>query len=84
MNPDLWNGEGNKPKSFNEMIWDYPISDTVNLEVTFGYDELDGWKYYCDLVYESDNSSFAEQSGYGINFPHNITNTILELCKNSD
>ena len=21
MNPDLWNGEGNKPKSFNEMIW---------------------------------------------------------------
>ena len=40
MNPDLWNDEGNKPKSFNEMIWDYPISDTVNLEVTFGYEVL--------------------------------------------
>ena len=35
MNPDLWNGEGNKPKSFNDM----------------------------------GNSSFAEQSGYGINSP---------------
>lgn len=83
MNPDLWSGEGDKPKSFDERIWDYPISDTVNLEITFDYDEHGEWKHYCDLVYKADNSSFAEQSGHGINSPQDITNTILKLCKNS-
>lgn len=35
MNPDMWNGNGNKPESFDEHSWGYSLTDDVNLEITF-------------------------------------------------
>ena len=59
MNPGMWDGSGENPDSFDTHAWEYPLTDTVHLELAFGYDESDGgWKYFCDLVYSSDNSSF--------------------------
>lgn len=59
MNPDIWDGSGERPDSFDTHAWEYPLTDAVHLELAFGYDESDGgWKYFCDLVYSSDNSSF--------------------------
>ena len=52
MNPDMWDGNGNKPESFNERAWQYPLTDSVNLEITFVNDEVDGWllKDFYDLI----------------------------------
>ena len=80
MNPDTWDGNGNKPESFDEHGWQCSLSDDVNLEITFAYDEEDGWHHYCDLVHKSDTSSFDMLSGYGIDSLENIIDTVLDLC----
>lgn len=81
MNPDMWNGNGNKPESFDEHSWGYSLTDDVNLEITFVNDEEDGWCHYCDLVYASDNTSFDMSSWYGIDSVQNIIDTVLDLCR---
>lgn len=81
MNPDMWDGNGNKPESFDERAWQYQLTDGVTLEITFANDEVDGWRHYCDLVFTSDNSSFDMLSGYGIDSPQNIIDTVLDLCR---
>ena len=75
MNPSLWNGSTSMPKSFDDRAWQYPLADDVNLEITFVYNEEDGWCHYCDLVYQSDDSSFDMLSGYGIDSILNVTDT---------
>ena len=42
MNPSLWNGSTSMPKSFDNRAWQYPLTDDVNLEITFVYNEEDG------------------------------------------
>lgn len=82
MNPDMWNGSGERPDSFDTHAWEYPLTDAVHLELAFGYDESDGgWKYFCDLVYSSDNSSFDMTSGHGIDSPQNMINSVMQLCR---
>ena len=81
MNPSFWDGNGNKPDSFKDYSRQYSLTIGINLEITFVYDELDGWHHCCDLVYESDNSSFDLLSGDRIDSIINITNTIMDLCK---
>lgn len=81
MNPALWNGEGNKPESFDERPWQYEIVDGINLEITFAYDEEDGWHHYCALVYAKDNNSFDLISGYGIDSKLNVIDTVMDICR---
>lgn len=61
--------------------WQYPLTDDVNLEITFVYNEEDGWCHYCDLVYQSDDSSFDMLSGHGIDSILNVTDTVMDLCR---
>lgn len=81
MNPTFWNGEGEKPSSFKVIPWQYPLTDEVNLEITFVCDDEDDWHHCCDLVCSSDNSSFDMLSGYGIDSPLNLIDTIEDLCR---
>lgn len=81
MNPDMWSGNGNRPISFDDRAWQYPLTNEVSLELTFVNNEEDGWCHYCDLVYESDNVSFDMLSGYGIDSVQNIIDTVLDLCR---
>ena len=81
MNPSLWNGSTSMPKSFDNRAWQYPLTDAVNLEITFVYNEEDGWCHYCDLVYQSDDSSFDMLSGHGIDSILNVTDTVMDLCR---
>ena len=81
MNPDFWRGEGDKPESFKDYPWRYQLTDEVDLEITFVFDEEDGWHHCCDLVYKSDDSSFDVLSGYGIDSVLNLTDTIMDLCR---
>ena len=80
MNPDMWDGYGVKPPSFDDMIYEYPLTDEVRLEIVFIYDEEDGWHYCCDLVYRTSNESIYMLSGYGIDSSFNLANTIEEIC----
>lgn len=77
----LWNGSTSMPKSFDNRAWQYPLTDDVNLEITFVYNEEDGWCHYCDLVYQSDDSSFDMLSGHGIDSILNVTDTVMDLCR---
>lgn len=81
MNPEMWSGNGNRSTSFDDRAWQHPLTNEVNLEITFVNNEEDGWCHYCDLVYESDNSSFDMLSGYGIDSVQNIIDTVLDLCR---
>lgn len=81
MNPEMWSGNGNRPTSFDDRAWQYPLTNEVNLEITFVNNEEDGWCHYCDLVYESDNSSFDMLSEYGIDSVQNVIDTVLDLCR---
>ena len=58
MNPNFWNGKGKFPNTFDSHSWQYPLTDEVSLEITLGYDDVDGWKHFCDLVYSSNDESF--------------------------
>lgn len=40
-----------------------------------------GWCHYCDLVYQSDDSSFDMLSGHGIDSILNVTDTVMDLCR---
>lgn len=81
MNPTLWDGNSNKPETFDERPWQCELVDGINLEITFAYDEEDGWHHYCDLVYTKDNSSFDLMSGYGIDSKLNVIDTVMDICR---
>lgn len=81
MNPEMWDGNGEKPESFDNRALEYPLTNEVNLEITFVNNEEDGWCHYCDLVCASDDASFDMLSGYGIDSVQNIIDTVLDLCR---
>lgn len=81
MNPTLWDGNGDKPTTFDERPWQCKLVDSINLEITFAFDEEDGWHHYCDLVYTKDNSSFDLMSGYGIDSKLNVIDTVMDICR---
>lgn len=81
MNPSLWNGSTSMLKSFDDRAWQYPLTDDVNLEITFVNTEEEGWCHYCDLVYQSDDSSFDMLREYGIDSILNVTDTVMDLCR---
>lgn len=80
MNPTFWNGKGNKPQTFKEQIWEFSLTDNVSLEITLSQDDNE-WNHYYDLVYTSSEESFDMLSGYGIDSPLNLIDTIVNLCK---
>lgn len=80
MNPDLWNGNGDKPVSFDSRPWQYPLSNEVNLEITVVFDTENGWYHCCDLVHTQDDSSFDVASGSGIDSKEKIADTVMKLC----
>ena len=79
MNPTFWNGTGNKPDTFREETWETELTNDVHLEIVFVKD--DKWNHYCDLVYTSNGESFDMLSGYGIDSPLNLIDTIMDLCR---
>lgn len=80
MNPTFWNGKGNKPQTFREETWEFNLTDDVSLEIVSAQDDEE-WNHYCDLVYTSSGESFDMLSGYGIDSPLNLIDTIMDLCK---
>ena len=83
MNPDLWNGEGETPRSFN-CGGIYEPEDrfgNLHLEIRFENEtEVQGdWCVYVDLVDCGCTVEFS--SCYGVNSPQNIADCIEAVCQ---
>lgn len=88
MNPEMWGGQGERPSSFDTRIWvmkdispDYPGEE---LNISFDYDDKDGWLHLVELVDTESNVAIDVLHGYGVDSPQNIADTISDLLKDSE
>lgn len=85
MNPENWNGIGEKPKSLNTLIKTYDIgSESVELDISFEFCKEDNsWEHYCELRDKQTGDLLVPlhgYHGYGIDSPQNLIDTILDVC----
>lgn len=83
MNPDNWDGIGEKPNSFNTLIKTYDIDSKNNneLDISFDYDKEEKcWMYYCELRDKINEELIIPLHGYGIDSVQNLTDTIMDIC----
>lgn len=83
MNPTFWNGEGNKPDTFDERIWEYELSEYDDLNICLYYDGTD-WVHCCEIVDRQSDTMTEMLTGYGIDSALNLVDTIMDLCKEYD
>ncbi len=82
INPDYWDGKGEKPSSFVELIWEYDLSEYDRLDISMEYSEEDKcWIHFCEIVDKKNNMMTEILTGYGIDSVENLTDTILDICK---
>lgn len=81
MNHDFWNGNGKKPTSFDERIWEYELSEYDWLDISMYCNEDDEWVHCCEIVDKSSDTMTEMLTGYGIDSILNLVDTILDLCK---
>lgn len=81
MNYDFWNGNGKKPTSFDERIWEYELSEYDWLDISMYCNEDDEWVHCCEIVDKSSDTMTEMLTGYGIDSILNLVDTILDLCK---
>lgn len=80
MNPSMWDGNGITPSTFDDRILEYDLSQDVSLDISFQIDEY-GWCHCCELVDRISNEMIEILTGYGIDSIPNLTNTIMDICK---
>ena len=81
LNHDFWNGNGKKPTSFDERIWEYELSEYDWLDISMYCNEDDEWVHCCEIVDKSSDTMTEMLTGYGIDSILNLVDTILDLCK---
>lgn len=81
MNPDFWNGEGDKPSSFDERIWEYPLSKYDRLDISMYVSDEGKWVHCCEIVDDASDTMTEMLSGDGISSKENLVETIMEICK---
>lgn len=80
-NPCHWDGKRiPEPFSFDTHVWEYPLTEAVHLEITFGEDK-DGWRCYCDLVDSASDDSLYVLSCNKIDSVLHIEEMIKRLFK---
>lgn len=82
MNPENWDGVGEKPESFDTRIVTYDIdSYDVELDISFEYDEDEKcWLHYCEVRDKASGDMVEPLHGYGVDSVQNLTDTILDIC----
>ena len=82
MNPTFWNGEGDRPSSFDERIWEYKLSEDDRLDISLYHSDYDeGWVHCCEIVDDASNTMMEMLTGYGIDSTLNLVDTIMDLCR---
>ena len=86
MNPEMWDGEGEQPSSFNERKYEERIADNIWIEITFvgykyGWEEE--WRYetFVELVADSGQSYGRYTSISEVNNVEGIADMIEYLCE---
>lgn len=81
MNPDNWDGIGERPDTFNLKIKTFDIGiDGIILDISFDYDVEDReWTHYCEVRDKSSGELMTPMHGYGVNDIQNLTTTILDV-----
>lgn len=83
MNPEFWDGSGNKPKSFDERIHEFPLTENDRLDISMYYDDCDRvWCHCCEIVDDKSDTMMEMMTGYGIDSKLNLIDTIMDLCVN--
>lgn len=80
-NPEMWDGNGEKPKSVDTRIYEIPLPGFVRLDLSIADDGVDGWCHFCEIVDIISDEMVEMQSGYGIDSIPNLTDTILGLVE---
>lgn len=82
LNPDMWNGKGQKPLSVSEKVYCFDLTENDELDISLRYDEQDGdWEHYCEIVDKTTNTMTECLTGYGIDSLQNLIDTIMVLCE---
>ena len=82
MNPTMWDGNGDVPSTFDDRCLGSDLSPDMRLDISFLYDNEDGWRHCCELVNVASNEMVEILTGYGIDSVQNLANAILDICKN--
>lgn len=88
MNPDLWDGTGEKPESLDTRIATYDVNSENNNELDISFELEDNpdtgkkeWTHYCELRDKRNGDLVECLHGYGIDSVPNLTDTILDICR---
>lgn len=82
MNPAFWNGQGDKPLTFDERIWECELSEYDDLDISFYYDDIEAeWVHCCEIVDKQSNEMTEMLTGYGIDSMLNLIDTIMDICR---
>lgn len=92
MNPTNWNGKGKTPKEFDTRICTYDIDSINNNELDISFEYLDedendamfGWTHYCELRKKETGDLMIPLHGYGIDSLENLTDTIMDICRDEN
>ena len=79
-NPSMWGGDGDQPSGFDTRIITYPIDQGTELDISFEYEESDGWLHLCELREKASGDLLAMLHGYGIDSVPNLADTIEDIC----
>lgn len=58
----------------------YPIDQGTELDISFEYEESDGWLHLCELREKASGDLLAMLHGYGIDSVPNLADTIEDIC----
>lgn len=81
MNPSSWDGTGIQPADFNPAARTYPIGTENELCIGFENNGQDGWIHVCQTRNIQSENITSTMSGYGIDSPQNLADTITDICR---
>lgn len=81
-NPSNWDGLGKKPNSFDQRVCTYYVDSENELDISFEYEDGEGWIHVCELRETKSQYLLGILSGYGINSIYNLKDTIIDICNN--
>lgn len=82
-NPNMWDGNGEQDKEFSHEMEVYSIFKNVYMTIQFEIDadQKGVWAHEVKLYSKKDDSLVDGYFGYGIDSPQNMTDTILDICR---
>ena len=88
MNPSGWDGKGKMPDDFDLRVKTYDIhsKNGNELDISFSLDENpetgeNEWSHYCELRDRETGDLMVPLHGYDVDSVQNLTDTILDICK---